>query len=80
MRRIHDRMPVILEREAWRAWLGERSGDAAALLRPAADDVLRSRPVSRDVNSPRHDRADLIDLIALPDPPRDEREAGPDSA
>ena len=34
-------------------------GDASMLLRPAAEGVLRSWPVSRDVNSPRHDRSGL---------------------
>ena len=78
--RIHDRMPVILEPEDWPAWLGETEGDPARPLRPAAAGVLRSWPVSRDVNSPRHDRPDLLDPVALPDPPRDDAEAGPDSA
>ncbi len=76
---IHDRMPVILEPDAWSTWLGEEPGDAAALLRPAADDVLRSWPVSRDVNSPRHDRPDLLDPVELPLASEDEPEAGPRS-
>ena len=44
----------------------------AALLRPAAEDVLRSWPVSRDVNSPRHDRPDLLSRVMLPTMPEDE--------
>ena len=80
MSRIHDRMPVILEREDWPVWLGEEPGSPINLLQPAAADVLRSWPVSRDVNSPRHNRADLLDQIELPDWPQDEAEAGPDSA
>ena len=80
MRRIHDRMPVILEPPAWPVWLGEETGDPAALLRPAAETVLRSWPVSRDVNAPRHNRPDLIDPIKTPDSPRDQDQAGPDSA
>ena len=79
MSRIHDRMPVILEPASWPVWLGEDEGDVSALLRPADDGVLQSWPVSRDVNSPRHNRAELLDPIELPDQPRDEREAGPDS-
>jgi putative SOS response-associated peptidase YedK len=39
---IQDRMPVIIEPENWPLWLGEAEGDAAALLRPTAEDVLRS--------------------------------------
>ena len=80
MSRIHDRMPVILEPDAWSTWLGEKPGDPAALLRPAAEDVLRSWPVSRDVNLPRHNRPDLLDQVELPTTPADEEEAGPDSA
>ncbi len=58
---IHDRMPVILEPAAWPAWLGEAEGDPAALLRPAADDVLRVRPVGRAINSPRNNGPRLLE-------------------
>lgn len=80
MRAIHDRMPVILEPQAWATWLDGKAADLALLMRPAPDGTLRMWPVTRDVNSPRHDRPDLVRPIALPDPPRDEDEAGPDSA
>ena len=80
MRAVHDRMPVVLEPEAWPAWLGGQAAELASLMRPAPDGTLRMWPVSRDVNSPRHNRPDLVAPIALPDPPRDEDEAGPDSA
>lgn len=80
MGRIHDRMPVVLERADWPVWLGEAPGDPAGLLRPAPEDVLRSWPVSRDVNSPRHNRPDLLDQVDLPEVPRDEAEAGPEPA
>jgi putative SOS response-associated peptidase YedK len=42
---IHDRMPVVLEEEDWPVWLGEEPGDAAALLAPTAEGILRVRPV-----------------------------------
>ena len=80
MSRIHDRMPVVLEADAWPTWLGETPDDPARLLRPAPDDVLRSWPVSRDVNSPRNDRSDLLDPVELPIAPEDDDQAGPDSA
>ena len=80
MSRIHDRMPVILDPNAWSTWLGEEPGDVAALLRPASEDLLRSWPVSRDVNSPRHDRPDLLKSVELPTVPRDDGNAGPYSA
>jgi putative SOS response-associated peptidase YedK len=31
---VHDRMPAILDPDAWPVWLGEAEGDPAALLRP----------------------------------------------
>jgi len=60
---IHDRMPVIVEQQDWPLWLGEIKGDPWTLLRPAGDDVLRVWPVSRAVNSPRHNWAVLLERI-----------------
>ena len=80
MRAVHDRMPLVLEPDAWPVWLGEKAGDLEPLMRPAPDGTLRLWPVSRDVNSPRHDRPDLVEPVELPDAPRDEDDAGPDSA
>ena len=37
---VHDRMPAILDRDAWPVWLGEADGDPAALLRPWPDGRL----------------------------------------
>ena len=79
MRAVHDRMPVVLEPDAWPVWLGDDSGKLEPLMRPATDGTLRLWPVSRDVNSPRHNRSDLVEPTALPDASRDEDEAGPDS-
>jgi putative SOS response-associated peptidase YedK len=46
-------MPVILEAKDFEQW--ERGGikDAAALMKPAAEDVLQKWPVSKRVNSSR---------------------------
>jgi putative SOS response-associated peptidase YedK len=60
---IHDRMPVILEQNDWPAWLGEVENDPAMLLRPAGDDVLKIWPVSRAVNSPRNNGAELLEPV-----------------
>ena len=60
---IHDRMPVILPPEAWDTWTHAPAEEAAKLkrlLRPAADDVLTSRPVSRLVNNVRNDGPELL--------------------
>jgi putative SOS response-associated peptidase YedK len=43
----HDRMPLVLEPESWDLWLGDIEGDPAALLWPAADDVLMLRPIGK---------------------------------
>lgn len=60
---IHDRMPVVLEPSDWPVWLGEADGDPAALLRPAADGVLRAWPISTRVNAPRNNTPDLLDEL-----------------
>ena len=60
---IHDRMPVILEAKNFERWEHGNAENAAALMRPAADDVLQMWPVSKRVNSSRADDGDatLID-------------------
>ncbi len=68
MSALHERMPVILEREAWAAWLDGAADPAAALMRPAPDGTLRLWPVSRRVNSVRNDGPELLSPCALPDP------------
>jgi putative SOS response-associated peptidase YedK len=52
--RVHDRMPVILPREAVRAWLAE------SRLAPLPASELVSREVSRLVNNVRNDSPDLL--------------------
>jgi putative SOS response-associated peptidase YedK len=52
MAAVHDRMPVILEPADAATWL--QRGDPA-LLRSAAEDVLRAVPVSSRVNSVKND-------------------------
>lgn len=50
---IHDRMPAILEPRDFSAWLdcdGVRADDAAALLRPAGDDILEFFEISPEIN------------------------------
>jgi uncharacterized protein YndB with AHSA1/START domain len=47
---VHDRMPVVLERDNWATWLGEAAGDPARLLRPARDGLLDAWAVSCAVN------------------------------
>jgi putative SOS response-associated peptidase YedK len=69
LRRLHDRMPVILEQPDWPTWLGEAEeieGDPLALLRPAEEHVLRFWPISRAVNRMRSNCAEL--LLRVDDP------------
>jgi putative SOS response-associated peptidase YedK len=64
MSELHDRMPVILEQQNRPTWLSEAEGDHVALLRPAPDGLLRTRPVDRHVGSPRNNGLELLDSIA----------------
>jgi len=64
---VHDRMPVILEARDFEQWERGDVKDAAALMKPASDDVLQKWPVSKRVNSSRADdsEATLIDNVEL---------------
>ncbi len=61
---IHDRMPVILPRQAEDAWLDPaldgKPEALRALLQPIPGEALRTRPVSKRVNSTRNDGPELI--------------------
>jgi putative SOS response-associated peptidase YedK len=58
---LHERMPVILEPADWPRWLGEAAGEpAAALLRPAAEDVVHAWPVGAAVGNVRNNGAELL--------------------
>ncbi|MEE9587897.1 MAG: SOS response-associated peptidase [Hyphomicrobiaceae bacterium] len=61
---LHDRMPVILEPENFALWLDVRdtpAKEAAEFLRPANDDLLQTREVSRALNNPRNDGPEVQD-------------------
>jgi putative SOS response-associated peptidase YedK len=62
---VHDRMPVILEAKDFEQWEAGDVKDAAALTKPAAEEVLQRWPVSKRVNSSRADDGDatLIETI-----------------
>jgi putative SOS response-associated peptidase YedK len=70
---VHDRMPVILPREARRAWLDPDLRDESELMRllqPYDPDALEMWEVSRHVNSPDHDDPECIEPApADTDPP-----------
>ena len=59
---IHDRMPVILEPEAFDLWLDNFDTDpqdAAALMKPAAEDVLEAFEIAPLVNKVANDGPEL---------------------
>ena len=62
---LRDRMPMILEPEDWPTWLGEVEVDPARLLKPTGDDVLKVWPVSKQVNSPRNNGAELLEAVVF---------------
>ncbi len=64
MAALHERMPVVLERRDWPAWLGEADGDPAALLCPLSDGVLKLWPVDKRVGNVRNDGPELLTEVA----------------
>jgi putative SOS response-associated peptidase YedK len=63
---LHDRMPVVLERDTWDRWLDPRPADPSelmGLLAPSEAD-LEIYAVGRDVNDVRRDGPELIARIA----------------
>jgi putative SOS response-associated peptidase YedK len=65
---VHDRMPVVLERDQFDASM--RTNDvreAAAMLKPATEDVLVRHPVSKRINSSKAPKGDatLIEEVQL---------------
>jgi putative SOS response-associated peptidase YedK len=60
---IHNRMPVILERQAYSAWLDpaeKRPQDLQDLLKPYPSGELVAYPVSTMVNSPANDHPGCV--------------------
>lgn len=63
LRPLHNRMPVILDKENFDLWLDPKMEDAARLqplLIPHAVAGFEAFPVSRAVNSPAHDEPDCV--------------------
>ena len=62
MRELHDRMPVILERDEEQRWLDpDAPADELLELLLPSGPALATRPVSRAVNDARHDAPDCLD-------------------
>jgi putative SOS response-associated peptidase YedK len=66
MKDIHDRMPVILNKEDEQEWLDPSLNDVSKvshLLKPLAADNMEAYEVSSLVNSPRNNSPNLIQKI-----------------
>jgi putative SOS response-associated peptidase YedK len=57
---IHPRMPLVIDRADYAAWLDPAQPPAPTLLDGACARRVRARRVSRRVNSPAHDGPDLL--------------------
>lgn len=66
VRALHDRMPVILESDAFEAWLDPFEHDAkavAGLLGPAPEGLLEAYPVAKAVGNARLDGPELVQRV-----------------
>ncbi len=64
--RIHDRMPLLVERDRWEEWLDpapRETDELLGLLVPASLDRLEAYPVSTEVNSVRNNGPQLLDPL-----------------
>jgi len=67
MQPIHDRMPVIIPKIRWAAWLSPENHDTAdllAMLAPYDAAAMEAWPVSRRVSNAREEGAELIAAVA----------------
>ena len=71
MREIHNagrnrhRMPLILSREAQRAWLESPAESAMGLVAPVRSTALEAWPVSTAVNNPNFNDARVLEPVTL---------------
>ena len=54
-------MPLVLELDNWDLWLKGDSEAAAALMKPANEDVLTERAVNKAVGNVRNNYAELLE-------------------
>jgi putative SOS response-associated peptidase YedK len=69
---LHDRMPVVLEPDAFSAWIDPSVKDVRSILSQANASRLITYPVGRGVNSVRNDDPTLIERAPEPseEPPK----------
>ena len=65
MQPIHDRMPVILEKEDVAGWIAPTTKleKVLAMLKPCSSATMVAYPVSSLVNSARHDRPECVTRV-----------------
>ena len=63
---VHDRMPLVLPREAWSAWLDPANRGSARAARGARVGDWRLDQVSTHVNKADHDDPQCIVPITAP--------------
>lgn len=69
---LHDRMPLVLDRDDWAGWLDPARGQVPELLEPPSEalvDWLELRPVGRAVSRVDNNGPELT--AALPDAPQE---------
>jgi putative SOS response-associated peptidase YedK len=71
--RIHDRMPLMVERDRWALWLDPRADKDTVLdlLVPAAPGRLEAYPVSTMVNAVKNNGPELLEPLPLEQVPDD---------
>ena len=63
--RIHDRMPLMVERDRWQEWLDPTRPGSTDLLVPAAPGLLEAYPVRPLVSNVRNNGAELVEPLPL---------------
>jgi putative SOS response-associated peptidase YedK len=63
LRRLHERMPVIIGPGDYEAWLSAPPADALAVARPFPSGKLRTWPVSTRVNRATEEGPDLVNPV-----------------
>lgn len=65
---VHDRMPVVLDPNDFDRWLDpafRQTDELKSLIKSAPNDLLRLKPVSRRVNSPKHDDSECVAPLSV---------------
>ena len=67
MGKIHNRMPVILQKNDLQSWLNHKSSqeELLALLVPCSDEVIEAYPVRSNVNFPKNNGPECVIKMGL---------------